>query len=58
MFVVNVCKLNKTNDVGPLRLIVCSKYPTDKSSGFNSKSSSGWLEHEQSNIYRKGEEGK
>ena len=30
MFVVNVCKLNKTNDVGALRLIVCSKYQEDK----------------------------
>ena len=28
--VVNVCKLNKTNDVGALRLIVCSKYQEDK----------------------------
>ena len=30
VFVVNVCKLNKTNDVGALRLIVCSKYQEDK----------------------------
>ena len=30
VFVVNVCKLNKTNDVGALRLIVCPKYQEDK----------------------------
>ena len=30
VLVVNVSKLNETNDVGALRLIVCSKYQEDK----------------------------
>ena len=30
VLVVNVSKLNETNDVGALRLIVCSKYLKDK----------------------------